>query len=1252
MKFGRLSLTVALAFALLPLAATAAVDPLAAARGHLDANRARYNLTAADLSGMTVSDNYASRHNGVRHVYWVQRHAGIAVFNGIANVSVKPDGSLVHMGSRFAPNLAGTANATAPLITVSDAVRRAAQHLGLIASDLTVARTLGGAEQALVFTGAGFSRSEVPVKLTYYRASTNSVRLAWDIAIEPDSLHYWEVLVDAVNGSILFKFNHVQSDSYKVFAWPAESPNHVRMSLPRPPGDGREVVNDTAADPVASPYGWHDLNGLAGADTVDTSGNNVSAQTDLDNNDVYVPTQDVRPLSTTRDFQPVLDLSKFADTYREAAVVNLFYWNNVNHDLHYLYGFDEAAGNFQMNNYTLAGTGADAVTAEAQDGSGTNNANMRTPADGEAPRMQMYVWTPRISNEVAVNSPAGLGPYPASAAAWGPPLNETGISGDVVLANDGAGTTADACEALPSSVAGKIVLAERGTCNFIVKVQNAQAAGAIAAILYNNQPGDPITMGGTEDPANPVTISSVMITQDGGIELRDSLPANVTLHNISASIPTRDSDLDNGVIIHEYGHGVSNRLTGGPARVTCLTHAQQGGEGWSDFWAVAFTQRAGATGAEPRGIGTYLYYEDNPATGRGIRPYPYSTDMRVNPQTYGDLARGTLAVPHGTGSVWATTLWEMYWAIVNGVPSLGLPGYGFRENLYDMTGPLAGNQIAIQLVSDGLKLQPCLPTYVDARDAILAADEANYGGRHKWHIWWAFAKRGLGAGANDNDGGLLVAESFAMPAGAPGACTEAPAFNGLERIVPATDGTCAISLYWSTTSSDPCNTGRISYSIYRGTTSTFTPGASNRIASGLTTTSYTDEAVVGGTRYYYIVRAVDGFGNEDPNRNIQSEVPAGTLAPGGSFTDNGGDTGPTRFTATGGWVIRPTGGVGHTAATPSKQYATSAAGNYPNMACMQLTSDTIYLGANPTLSFATIWAIEPTWDAGILEITTADSGFTQWEKVDMTYPGIILGADGSEIACPNPGMRKQQTAFTGTSAVLWVTFNVPLTAYANQPVRVRFVFGSDAGTGDAGWRLDNISVTNVMQSGACNTRPDAVDDATSAAEDNATTVNVLANDTDMNGDTLSVTRAAGASHGSTRVNANNTVTYTPAANFHGNDSFTYTISDGKGGTDTATVSVTVTSVNDAPVAANDTGPVVKNSGTDFAVLDNDSDADGDPLRVTAVTQPAHGSAIINTDQTIRYTPRKGFKGTDSFDYVISDGNGGTARATVTVSVTR
>lgn len=1216
-------LVVAFAFA---VTAQAAVDPVAIARSHIEAQRPALGLVASDTAEMIVTDNYRSKHNGVSHIYYQQRLRGIPVWNGVTNVNVAADGRVLSMGSRFARNLSATANTTVPLLTSADAVRKTAEHLGLLEAIPTSAP-----------------------QLTFFRVNANTVRLAWDVIVEPDSEHIWEYLVDATSGAILFRYNHVLNDSYKVFAWPHESPNHL---APKAPADGRTVVDNRAADPVASPLGWHDINGVVGADTVDTSGNNVNAQTDLDNNNAFVPLVETRPISTTRDFQPPLDLAQWATAYREAAVVNLFYWNNVNHDLHYRYGFDEAAGNFQLVNYTTAGLPGDAVEADAQDGSGTNNANMATPPDGRAPRMQMYVWTPRIANQVAINTPTGLGPYPASAAAWGPQLTEEGLTGDVVVAVDSLSPSSDACESLTNNVAGKIVLADRGTCNFIVKVQNAQAAGAIGVIVVNNQPGDPITMGGTEDPANPITISSVMITQEGGNELRENLPANATLSNVSASIPTRDSDFDNGVIIHEYGHGVSNRLTGGPSRTTCLTNPQQGGEGWSDFWALAFTQRAGANGTEPRGIGTYVSYEDNLSTARGIRPYPYSTDLQVNPQTYGHLAKGTLAVPHGVGSVWATTLWELYWTIVNGVPSLNLPGYGFREDLYYMREPIAGNQIAIQLVTDGLKFQSCNPSFLDARDAILAADAANYNGKYKWHIWYAFAKRGMGAGALDDNGNLNVTESFAMPAGAPGACAEPPVFGGLERVIPTTDGTCRLTLEWSPATTDPCNSGSVTYSVYRSTSSNFEPNASNRIAAGLTSLSYADEAVLGGTRYSYIVRAVDAFGNADVNRRIVSEVPAGALTPGGSFADNAGDSGITRFTPSGGWAIRASGGVGSTTLAPNKAYASSSSGNYADNSCAHLTSETIYLGASSALKFASKYDIEPTWDAGIIEIATAASGFSDWQKIAMNYPGIVLGADGSVIACGNGGMAQGQRAFTGTTLGQYLNFEVPLAQWANQPVRIRFTFGSDGATNDLGWFVDNISVTNVMQSGACNALPVANDDAADTAENRAVITHVLANDSDLNGDSLKVVSTSVATRGTLRINGDNSVTYTPMKNYYGNDSFTYTVRDAAGATDTATVRVSVSPVNAPPQAVNDSGTVVKNSGTDFGVVDNDVDEDGDSLRVTSVSKPSNGTASINADRTVRYTPKKGFKGTDTFTYVVSDNHGGTATGTVTVSVTR
>ena len=320
------------------------------------------------------------------------------------------------------------------------------------------------------------------------------------------------------------------------------------------------------------------------------------------------------------------------------------------------------------------------------------------------------------------------------------------------MASSSTGTTSDACEALVNGaqVSGNLALVDRGDCTFVIKVKNAQNAGAVGVVMVNNVAGNPIAMGGTD---NTINIPSMMISLADGNTVKAGLPATGTERAALNPPPNRDSDLDAGIIAHEYCHGLSNRLTGGPANVNCLSGQQQAGEGWSDLCTLFFTPDVNDTGATPRGVGTYSLFE--PPDGLGIRPYPYSTDMGVNPQTYGDLTTGTLSVPHGVGTVWATAVWEVYWNLVD--------AYGFDPDLYNGTG---GNNLAIQLVLDGMKLQPCNPTFLDARDAILLADQQNNGGANECEIWEGFAKRGMGVNAADggNANSLNVTENFDLPA--------------------------------------------------------------------------------------------------------------------------------------------------------------------------------------------------------------------------------------------------------------------------------------------------------------------------------------------------------------------------------------------------------------------------------------------------------------------------------------------------------
>lgn len=219
-----------------------------------------------------------------------------------------------------------------------------------------------------------------------------------------------------------------------------------------------------------------------------------------------------------------------------------------------------------------------------------------------------------------------------------------------------------------------------------------------------------------------------------------------------------DSDFDNGVISHEYGHGWSTRLTGGPAINSCLTNVEQAGEGWSDYLSLMMTTKWStltpsiASASIGRGMGTYGYGQTNSGNGvRGFR-YSYAKDS-LNPNvTYDKVA--TYGYPHGIGSIWTTMLWDMTWEII------------FQDNqivndIYNTT-QLVGNVAALKLVNEGLRLQKCNPSFVDARNAILKADSLLFNSRYKCAIWKAFARRGLGVnattGVSSND--RIVVQDF------------------------------------------------------------------------------------------------------------------------------------------------------------------------------------------------------------------------------------------------------------------------------------------------------------------------------------------------------------------------------------------------------------------------------------------------------------------------------------------------------------
>jgi VCBS repeat-containing protein len=156
--------------------------------------------------------------------------------------------------------------------------------------------------------------------------------------------------------------------------------------------------------------------------------------------------------------------------------------------------------------------------------------------------------------------------------------------------------------------------------------------------------------------------------------------------------------------------------------------------------------------------------------------------------------------------------------------------------------------------------------------------------------------------------------------------------------------------------------------------------------------------------------------------------------------------------------------------------------------------------------------------------------------------------------------------------------------------------------------------------------------------------------TDENGRPVTITAVGEAKHGTVKLNADGTVSYTPDKGFSGVDSFSYEVVDADGNVATATITVTVAGANQAPAARNDRVSVPAGGSVVIRPKANDSDPNGDQTTVTRISRPKHGTAVLNANGTVTYAPADGFAGTDTFTYTISDGHGGTATATVTITV--
>lgn len=243
----------------------------------------------------------------------------------------------------------------------------------------------------------------------------------------------------------------------------------------------------------------------------------------------------------------------------------------------------------------------------------------------------------------------------------------------------------------------------------------------------------------------------------------------------NTALPYRDGDFEAGIVIHELSHGLSTRLTGGPMNSGCLPFGESGGmgEGWGDF--LATTIRSTANYSD--------YTMGSWASNRveGIRNYPYSLNDTINPSTYKTLDKPGYFGVHAIGEVWAEILWVVEHNLV--------VKHGFTDSLYPPAPfpngtvpegdfyrprsgkkplvPKHGNSLIVQLVLNGMKLQPCRPGFFEARDAIILADQQLTGGENFCALWRGFSSKGLGPDANvvlrTPWGGGIRTDDFEVP---------------------------------------------------------------------------------------------------------------------------------------------------------------------------------------------------------------------------------------------------------------------------------------------------------------------------------------------------------------------------------------------------------------------------------------------------------------------------------------------------------
>ncbi|HEX7297068.1 MAG TPA: M36 family metallopeptidase [Pyrinomonadaceae bacterium] len=346
------------------------------ARGFLKTNEAMFALSTADVTNLQVTKEDVD--GGTTFLDYVQTVGGLKVFEGQVQVVVNKYGQVLNVREGFLVDQppAKLKSTLSEQKAIAKALEYSGRNVFPSFAQTESRATKGDTARFANPIDLGFE--EVTSELNVVRVRDESL-LAWHIYAEVGPEEWYEILVDAQNGDLLLRHNlYVFEAQGTVYTEAPDKGARVLVSF----------VGDTTINTAA---GW------MGTSTV-TTGNNVEAYLDTDANNAPDPNNGAglsngHASAANQDFTFPFSTTVDPRTQQAAVVTNLFYFNNIMHDFSYRLGFTESARNFQVNNFGRGGTGNDSVRAEAQDGSGTNNANFATPPDGSRPRMQQFLFT-------------------------------------------------------------------------------------------------------------------------------------------------------------------------------------------------------------------------------------------------------------------------------------------------------------------------------------------------------------------------------------------------------------------------------------------------------------------------------------------------------------------------------------------------------------------------------------------------------------------------------------------------------------------------------------------------------------------------------------------------------------------------------------------------------------------------------------------------------------------------------------------